>query len=502
MANPALSLSSSPAAQVPGDVLVLALAKGPDGPVILPESAYPDFDGAVAALGATGSVDELTRIPASGVAARSVAFIGVGSEALDPHAIRRAAGAAVRQLRGAPTVVLGLPLDDEHDALAALEGAAIAAYAFTTYRTKPDPTAAPPSAVVLAGADGFASEITSTAAATASAVHLVRDLVNTPADDLTPEALARVATEQVAVLSGSGVPISARALEPDELAAEGYGGILAVGQGSIHPPRLVVVEYRPGGSGPHLALVGKGITFDTGGLSLKPAASMAGMKYDMTGAATVLAATLAAAKLGVPTRITAFLCIAENMAGSHAMRPNDVITIKGGTTVEVLNTDAEGRIVLADGLVAASELNPDAIVDVATLTGAARAAFGFRTVPVMGDPELADRLAAAAARVGEDFWRVPLGPEWRPQLKSDVADLANVKMGATTGGMFIAGAFLQDFVGRTSEEPGAPRIPWAHLDVAGPANNEGGAYGYTDKGATGVAVRAIVALAADLSASE
>jgi len=307
---------------------------------------------------------------------------------------------------------------------------------------------------------------------------------------------------EVSGLAATGVPIATRVLTPVELAAEDYGGILSVGQGSIHPPRLVVIEYRPAGATAHLALVGKGITFDTGGLSLKPASSMVGMKYDMTGAATVLGAVLATARLGIPTAVTAFMCIAENMAGSNAMRPNDVITVKGGTTVEVLNTDAEGRLVLADGLVAASALHPDAIIDVATLTGAARNAFGFRTVPVMGDAELSDRLVRVAAGVGEDFWRLPLGSEWRPQLKSDVADIANVKMGASAGGMFMAAAFLQDFIGTTSDEADAPRIPWAHLDIAGPAHNEGGAFGYTDKGTTGTTVRALVALAADLATGE
>ena len=499
MAIPVLSCSSRPAAETEGDVLVIAVAKGDGGPVVLADGPLADLAEPLAAVGATGATDELVRLPGGGVAAGSIAAIGLGADEPDANALRRAAGAATRQLRGVGTVVLALPFDGPEQAAAILEGAAIGAYAFEGYRSRPDARSAAPTAIVLAGAGALSEEPVDAAAATAGAVHLVRDLVNTPANDLVPAALAARAAAEVEALAAAGVPIAARVLEPDALAAGGFGGILAVGQGSEHPPRLVVVEYRPAGATAHLALVGKGITFDTGGLSLKPAASMVGMKYDMTGAATVLAATLAAARLRVPTAITAFLCVAENMVGRHAIRPNDVITIKGGTTVEVLNTDAEGRLVLADGLVAASELRPDAIVDVATLTGAARNAFGFRTVPVMGDGALADRLVAAAGRIGEDLWRVPLGPEWRPQLKSDVADLANVKMGATAGGMFIAGAFLQDFVGRVSDEDGAARIPWAHLDIAGPANNEGGAYGYTDKGATGVAVRSLVALAADLA---
>jgi len=500
---PALSLSSVDPAQAEGDVLVLAVASGADGPRILPEGTHAPLERVLDALGVSGAVDELTRLPAGdGIAAASVALIGVGADELDANALRRAAGAATRQLRGVASIVLGLPFVGAEEAAAILEGAAIGAYVFAGRQTKPAARSAPPASIVLAGASEADDAAIATASATAGSVHLVRDLVNTPANELTPERLAARALDEVAAAAERGAPIAARALDPDALREEGFTGILAVGRGSIHPPRLVVVEYRPAGASAHLALVGKGITFDTGGLSLKPAASMVGMKYDMTGAATVLGAVLAAARLGTPTRVTAFLCIAENMIGSAATRPNDVIEIKGGTTVEVLNTDAEGRLVLADGLVAASELRPDAIVDVATLTGAARNAFGFRTVPVMGDPAFGDRVVAAAASVGEDFWRVPLGPEWRPQLKSDVADLANVKMGATVGGMFIAGAFLQDFVGRVSDDEGAPRIPWAHLDIAGPANNEGVAHGYTATGTTGVALRALVALAADLAPGE
>jgi leucyl aminopeptidase len=502
VAFPALSLSTRPAAQSDGDVLVLGVAKGADGPVIVPAGAVPGLDVLLAPIGVTGAVDELTRLPGTDVTARSIALIGLGGETPDTNALRRAAGAATRQLRGVGRVVIGLSFDSDEDAVALLEGAALGAYSLDIYRSKPDPRSAAPSEIVLSGADGLPDSVLATARATAESVHLVRDLVNAPANLLTPEVLASRAAAEVEGLAAAGIPITARVLEPAALAAEGYGGILSVGQGSIHPPRLVIIEYRPAGATTHVALVGKGITFDTGGLSLKPASSMAGMKYDMTGSATVLGAALAIARLGIQTTVTTFMCIAENMAGSNAMRPNDVITVKGGTTVEVLNTDAEGRLVLADGLVAASALHPDAIIDVATLTGAARNAFGFRTTPVMGDADLSDRLVRVAGSIGEDLWRLPLGPEWRPQLKSDVADIANVKMGATAGGMFMAAAFLQDFVGPTSDEAGAPRIPWAHLDIAGAANNEGGAFGYTDKGTTGVTVRTLVALAADLAAGE
>jgi len=258
----------------------------------------------------------------------------------------------------------------------------------------------------------------------------------------------------------------------------------------------VKVVYSPEGASRHLALVGKGITFDSGGLSLKPPASMIGMKYDMTGAASVLAVTLAAARLGLGLKVTAWLCIAENLPSGTAIRPGDVLRMHGGKTVEVLNTDAEGRLVMADGLVAASEEHPDAIVDVATLTGAASIALGTRYVGTLGDTALVRRIVDAGDEVGETLWPMPIGPELRPLLNSDVADIANVKPGNTAGGRLIAAAFLKEFVGRDAD---GDVIPWAHLDIAGPANNGAAGWGFTGKGPTGVAVRALVAFAADFA---
>jgi leucyl aminopeptidase len=229
---------------------------------------------------------------------------------------------------------------------------------------------------------------------------------------------------------------------------------------------------------------------------------MVGMKYDMTGAATVLAVTLAAARLGLPIRVTARLCLAENLPSGSAIRPNDVLTMRGGTTVEVLNTDAEGRLVLADGIVDASEEQPDALVDVATLTGAARVAMGERTVPVMGDRDLGRRIVEAGESEGEIFWPMPLPAELRAVLESDVADLANAKPGSPAGGMLVAAHFLQHFVGTTGEGSERRRLPWAHLDIAGAANNNGRGWGVTPKGPTGVAVRTLLALAEDLAARD
>jgi leucyl aminopeptidase len=327
-------------------------------------------------------------------------------------------------------------------------------------------------------------------------MHSVRDLVNAPSSHLFPDSFAREAI----ALAGDA-PVDVEVLGEVELLAGDFGGILGVGKGSAHGPRLVKVSYSPAGAAKHLALVGKGITFDSGGISLKPPASMVGMKYDMTGAATVLAVTLAAARLDVPLRITAWLCIAENMPGGNAIKPNDVLHMKGGKTVEVLNTDAEGRLVLADGIVAASDEHPDAIIDVATLTGAQVVALGNRYAGVMGDDELVDQVVSAAKRVGETFWPMPLPAELRSILSSDVADIANSKPGNTAAGMLAGGVFLSEFVGTNGEGAEKRTIPWAHIDIAGPSDNKGAGYGFVSKGPTGVTVRALLALAREFSAA-
>ena len=274
--------------------------------------------------------------------------------------------------------------------------------------------------------------------------------------------------------------------------AEGFGGILGVGQGSDRPPRMVRLDYAPDGATRHVALVGKGITFDTGGLSLKPAASMVGMKYDMCGAATALAVLRAVATLGLPIRVSAWLCVADNMPSGRATRPGDVLRMLDGSTVEVLNTDAEGRLVLADGLVAASREHPDVVVDVATLTGAITVALGTRHAGVMGEDDAVARYLSAAEDVDELAWRLPLPAHMREELDSPIADLVNAKIGDPAGGSLFAALFLQHFVGRTSDAPDAPRIPWVHLDIAGVGMNKGGGFGFTDKGPTAATVRSLI----------
>lgn len=499
MPVPTLNVSTLAPADLDADVLVVGVAPdGDDGVSVVGIESGPlaRVGTGLRMLGLTGAVDETARLPApEGVSATSILVVGLGRGTLTAEALRTAAGTAARTLGSVARIAFALPTVTLADVQAVLEGAAMGGYRFTAYRSS---EATPGTTdVILATTVEGADSAAVAARATAGAVALVRDLVNTPPNDLYPASFAERARA-----AAEGLPIEFDELGSDELTAGGFGGILGVGQGSSRPPRLLVVRYRRDSNDPHLAIVGKGITFDSGGLSLKPAAAMVGMKYDMTGAATTLAAVIAVAQLGVPVRLTAWLCLAENMPSSTAMRPNDVLTIRGGTTVEVLNTDAEGRLVMADGLAAASEEHPDAIVDIATLTGAARVALGERYAGVMGDDTLVAQVQAAAADTGELVWPMPLPAELRALLKSDVADIANAKPGSTAAGMLLAGVFLREFVGTTSDEPDAPRIPWAHLDIAGPANNPTAPFGYTPKGPSGVMVRLLVRLAERLATRE
>ena len=274
------------------------------------------------------------------------------------------------------------------------------------------------------------------------------------------------------------------------LKTQGYGGIIGVGQGSANPPRLLRVSYNPSKAKSRYAFVGKGITFDTGGLALKPANGMEAMKSDMSGAAAVIAAVFAIAELKLPIAIDAWAPLAENMVSENATRPSDIISIYGGKTVEVLNPDAEGRLVLADALMRAQEVGKKAggltgIIDVATLTGAQVVALGTRTSAVMtNNSEFSQEFLAASEKAGEAFWPMPLPEELRASLDSPVADLANI--GDRMGGMLVAGLFLKEFI--------EPELAWLHLDIAGPSYNEAAAHGYTPVGGTGIALRSLVAL--------
>jgi leucyl aminopeptidase len=490
---PRVTLTSKNPARLAVDALVVAIARTAAGPRLLDPDQLPAEIGAeiaagAAALGITGDQDEVRRYPTAGrLSAKVLVLTGVGDPAaVTPELLRRAAGAATRELAGTSTVALALPAGHLTELTAVVEGALLGAYAFTRYRTSDRAAASAPVTSIevvtpLARQSSAASAVTR-AEVVAAAVHATRDLVNTAPNDLYPAAFAEAAKAAVKESGLRTGMVKVTVLDEKALVAGGYGGLVGVGQGSVRGPRLVKVAYSPSRPAAKVALVGKGITFDSGGISIKPAAGMDAMKSDMSGAAAVLHTVLAAAHLGLPVAVTGWLCLAENMPSGTAQRPSDVITIRGGKTVEVLNTDAEGRLVLADGLVTAIEEKPDVVLDIATLTGAQTVALGNQVSAVMGTDGARGEVVASAEASGELFWPMPLPADLKPGLKSKVADLANI--GERFGGMLLAGLFLQEFVGST---------PWAHLDIAGPAFNEKGAHGYTPVGGTGVGVRTMLA---------
>ncbi|MCE0507728.1 leucyl aminopeptidase [Microbacterium aurugineum] len=481
-----LPVLSHTTAQFPGsaaDAAVLVVAALPESAESL--AGYPGLADALAGVGFTGSAGSFTRVYAPEVTSLPFAVVGAGSTP-DAATVRNAAGTALRTLTGFEHVAVALADGLEGFAPAAAEGAVLGGHKFDGYRTEKGKTRA--GEITLHAA--LDDEDVAHAQVIGEAVALIKDLVNVPAEWQSPAQLAQSAADSVADLD-----VTVEIFDEKALAEQGFGGILGVGQGSDRPPRLVRLEYSPADAVRHIALVGKGITFDTGGLSLKPAASMVGMKFDMAGAATSLAAIRAIAALGLPVHVTAWLCITDNMPSGRALRPGDVIRILDGTTVEVQNTDAEGRLVLADGLVAASRENPDVIIDVATLTGAIVAALGHRHTGVFGDVETVSSFISATAQVDEPAWHMPLPDYMEESLESPIADLQNANMSDRMGGASYAGLFLRRFVGRTSDAEDAPRIPWVHLDIAGSGEHAGAPYGFTEKGPTGAMVRSIVAFA-------
>jgi leucyl aminopeptidase len=502
------SVAATPLKTLDVDAVVIGAAAGDEGPVPLGGTAELDaalggrLAKVLADVGATGRAGDVVRFATLGaIAATSVVAVGVGPAtggAIDHEALRRAAGTASRALAGAAKVATTLALAGgaatPEAVRAAAEGALLGAYSFDSFRTtSARGRSAPVEEIIVLVEDVAASApVVEHAMAVTDAARLVRDLVNTPPGHLPPARLAEIA-EQEAAAAGLLVEV----LDDKELADGGYGGLLGVGQGSPNPSRLVRLEW-PGTGTPDgpvaLALVGKGITFDSGGLSLKPPASMEWMKMDMAGAASVLAAMVALARLRVPARVVGWMACAENMPSGTAIRPGDVITLRGGTRVEVLNTDAEGRLVLGDALVRAAEEHPAMIVDIATLTGAQVVALGQRTTGLLGRDAAVEAVAAAAKATGEAVWPMPMPPELRKGLDSTVADLANVPAnGSRDGGMLVAAHFLAAFV--------PADVPWAHLDIAGPAWNGGEPYGHTPKAGTGALVRTLIQLAEDRAAS-
>jgi leucyl aminopeptidase len=425
--------------------------------------------------------------------APTLVAVGLGDEhtkadGYDVEAVRRGLGAAIRSLAGTARVATALAGVNGGSGPAELravaEGALLGGYAFTRYRSAASTGAHKPPVgtvvlVVPNPRDKAAKAAVDRAAIVIEAVILCRNLVNTPPGDLRPEAFAQAAVEACATV-GCAVEV----MDDKALKKGGFGGILGVGAGSSHPPRLVRIAYTPGRKArATVHLVGKGITFDSGGLSLKPPAAMEWMKSDMGGAAAVIATLRAVAQLQPNVNVVGWVPTAENMPSGHAIRPSDVLTMRGGKTVEVLNTDAEGRLILADAIVRAGEEKPDYIIDVATLTGAQLIALGSHVYAVMGnDDELRADLVAAAGAAGEQAWPMPLPPELRKSLDSEVADISNI--GDRNGGMLTAGLFLKEFV--------PDGVRWAHLDIAGPSFNQGEPHGYTPKGGTGVPIRSLV----------
>ncbi|MFE3461166.1 leucyl aminopeptidase [Nocardiopsis aegyptia] len=496
-----LSVHTESPSSLDADAVVVGYHSGGDAPE--PASGAHDVDAAfsgglastLSLLGASGAPEEVHTLASLGaVKAPVVVAVGLGPAPtdgpVDPDTLSRAAGAALRSLsarpEGAGRVALALPARSADEAGAVALGARLGAYAFDRYRTgekaeRRAEKAGAATLTVISPAEDAAAAV-ERAGVLADAVSLTRDLVNTAPADLVPEDLASAAQE-VAQRTGLAIEV----LDEQALAEGGYGGLTGVGQGSANPPRLVRLAHSHPEATRTVAFVGKGITFDSGGLSLKPAGGMDWMKSDMAGAASVLAAMGAIADLGVKVNVVAYLAVAENMPSGTAQRPSDVLSIYGGKTVEVLNTDAEGRLVMADALVRAQEDEPDLVVDIATLTGAQLVALGTRVFAVMSnDDGVREDVVAAAGAAGEAAWPMPLPGELRAGLDSAVADIANVA-GERWGGMLSAGVFLNEFI-----EEG---VKWAHLDIAGPSFNQGGPHGYTSKGGTGAGTRTLVRIA-------
>jgi len=475
-----MAIELTVSAQVPEDVQVLGV------PVFAgrrqPDKAPVELDvGYLAERGFEGKVGEACAVPADD--GSTVVAIGMGSpDEVTAETFRRAgaafAKAAWNDARAALAVLdVAGELDRGVAAEAVAEGALLSAYRFTKYKSEAKPSKL--ESLVIVGRGAKVQTGADRGARIAAAVSLARDLVNEPAGAMTPSRLAEVATE-VAEREGLDVTV----LDEVAIANEGLGGLEGVAQGSDQPPRLIELVYDPPGARGTIALVGKGITFDSGGLSLKTADGMETMKTDMSGAAAVLATMSVLPALAPKVKVIGILPTTENMPSGTAIKPGDVLKIRNGKTVEVLNTDAEGRLVLADGLSLAVEAGVDAIVDLATLTGACMVALGRKIAGLMGNNDAwTEQVGDAAERAGEKVWPLPLPDAYRKLIDSEVADIRNTG-GDRYGGALTAGLFLKEFV---------DDVPWAHLDIAGPARSEEDD-AYTPKGGSGFGVRTLVEL--------
>lgn len=436
--------------------------------------------------GASSRPGELAMVNLPGL---RVVGVGVGADLdLSAEDLRRAAGLGVRYVAKLPTtqphrIVVSLDAGTDAQLQGVCEGALLASTGFR--KISREQPAVSVEWIGVVGSPRASGLAVAAGRIDAQAVCVARDWTNMPPNLLGPAELADQARSYL-----KDTRIEVEVLDERALAKDGYGGILAVGGGSARPPRLLRLDYRPRGAKQHLVLVGKGITYDSGGYNLKQAESLKTMKHDMAGAAAVIAATRAIAEHGLNVHVTTYAPLAESMISGRAYRPGDVLTIFDGTTVENIDSDCEGRIVLADALARANEDNADLVVDIATLTGACVVALGTRVAGLLASNDAtADRLLDAAETAGEELWQLPITEHTRSLLSSPVADLRS--KADRFGGAVFAGAFLQHFV--------AAGTNWAHLDVAGPAWNRDSAHDYVPAGATGMGVRTLIALAQSMA---
>jgi len=500
------TLRKGSADKVRTDLVVIGVCTGKGGALVAAPGGEPvaasygrGFAPLLSSLGFTGSFGETARVPTHGhLNAGQLLLVGLGErDALTTEKVRRAAGVAARNVGNTASVALALPAVDAEHVRAVVDGFTSGLYRFTAFTSKSStskPRAAKPGTggvvdvVVLSDAARRADAIAAlhTATVLAEVTSTARDWVNTPPNALVPTAFA-AAIKTFNASSAVGYEL----LTAAQLKKLGAGGILGVGQGSANPPCLVKLTWTPKDPRGSVALVGKGITFDSGGLTIKPGGSMSAMKSDMAGAAAVAAAIHAIAELEIPVTVTAYLPLAENMVGGSSMRPGDVLTMLSKQTVEVTNTDAEGRLVLADALTMAVHDRPDAIIDVATLTGACVVALGERIAGLFGDAATVAAIEDAARRTGELYWHLPIPEEQRRSVRTEskVADLLQTNW-VRWGGALYAAAFLEAF---TAD------VPWAHLDIAGPSYNTGGPWGQMPSGATGFATCTLVEYVASIA---
>jgi len=419
-----------------------------------------------------GKVGEVAKFRAHGPGGgREIVVVGLGDEP-GADTVRVAAGDLGRACMKSTDVATDLAMFGPTGAV--VEGFTMAQYRFEVYKSEPKPALT--ETLMMLGAD---EEAIGRAQILAAATLAARDLINTPPIDQSPSDLAGLA-EEIGVETGLRIVVRDEA----DLAEGNFGGLLGVAAGSARPPRLVEMWHEPQGATSFVALVGKGITFDSGGLSLKPASSMETMKTDMSGAAVVISVLEAVAKLDLPIKVVGIAALTDNMPGGLATKPGDVLRTRNGKTIEVLNTDAEGRLVLADGLALATEFEPDFIVDIATLTGGAVVALGEKIAAVIGDDDLAAEVIEVGRSTGERFWQLPLPKEYRKLIDSPIADMKNTA--GRWASALTAALLLAEFVGE---------VPWIHLDIAGPASwpdDEG----YQTKGGSGFATRTLIELLA------